>query len=89
MVFNKPRDRPVKFVFSVLLFGLLLLCGCSHRYVITLNDGTQIGTTSKPKANGGAYYFKDAMGNDRSLPTGRISEIAPASMTKDNKTVRY
>ena len=60
-----------------------ILTGCSHRYVITLNNNNRITATSKPRFQGGNYYFKDANGQENSIPAGRVKEIAPASMVKD------
>ena len=59
---------------------LLALCGCVRHYVITLNNGSQIDARSKPRLDGGAYWFKDALGRDARVPAGRVQEIAPASM---------
>ena len=64
---------------------LAALCGCARHYVITMNNGTQIGTTSKPRLQGGYYVFKDARGRESVISAGRISEIAPASMVKADK----
>ena len=63
-----------------------LLTGCSHTYVITLNNNIRVTTTSKPQLQGGNYYFKDANGQENSIPAGRVKEIAPASMVKEEKT---
>ncbi len=69
-----------------LLFGLLALAGCSTQYVIKLTNGAEITTPSKPKRQGGAYVFKDAKGEQRMIPAGRVREIEPASMAKqENK----
>ncbi len=58
-------------------------CGCARHYIIKLNNGGQVTTSSKPRLKGGSYYFKDAKGQVRSVPSGRVTEIAPASMVKD------
>jgi hypothetical protein len=63
-----------------LFLGMLCLCGCSSRYVLTLNNGSQVGTTTKPQLRNGTYYFKDVSGQDASVPAGRVREVAPASM---------
>ena len=62
-------------------FGLLTLCGCVHHYIITLNNGMQLDTHSKPKLENGAYYFKDARGDEQHVPAGSVHEISPASLT--------
>ncbi len=69
-------------VFSAAL--LLMLGGCARHYVITLSNGAQIGARSKPKLNGNVYTYKDALGNDSQIMVGRVTEIAPASMTQDS-----
>ena len=68
-----------------LLISLLVLCGCAHEYVMKLTNGRQVTTASKPKLKGGNYYFKDAKGREVSVPQGRVREIEPASMTKEEK----
>lgn len=68
-----------------LLFGLLLCAGCARHYVVTLNNGAQIATSTKPHLKGNSYVFKDAMGNQRIVSTGSVSQIAPASMTQNNQ----
>jgi len=71
----------------VLAFVLCLaaLCGCSRHYILRLNNGAQITTNSKPKLKGSAYHYKDAMGREQIVPQGRVTEIMPASMAKDEK----
>ena len=63
------------------LLGVLALSGCVRHYIITLNNGMQLDTRSKPKLDNGAYYFKDARGDDKHVPAGSVHEITPASMT--------
>ncbi len=69
----------------VLLVGLSALTGCAHSYVMTLTNGTQIFTASKPRLERSSYYYKDARGRDCFVPAGRVREIAPASMVKEEK----
>jgi hypothetical protein len=69
-----------------LLLGLLLLCGCARRYVITVTNGTQMTTLGKPRLENGAYYFKDIQGVDSHIPATRVREIAPASMVGEKSS---
>lgn len=57
---------------------VLLLGGCARNYVITLNNGTQLGAKGKPKLENGSYVFKDARGQDSAIAAGRVSLIEPA-----------
>ena len=69
----------------VLLIAIVLLTGCAHSYVITLTNGSQIYTDSKPHLDRNSYYYKDIKGRDCYIPAGRVREIAPASMVKEEK----
>ena len=68
----------------VLCIGLL--AGCARHYNLTLTNGTVITTSSKPRLENGSYHFKDASGKDVYIPSFRVREIAPVSMSKDSKT---
>jgi hypothetical protein len=69
-----------------LLFGMIVLTGCAHHYVMNLNGGAQITTASKPKLKEGIYYFKDAKGEEHAVAAARVREIAPASVAeRENK----
>lgn len=72
----------VRFFLSSILV-LLVFCGCSHTYVITLSSGTKLLSPHKPKLEHGYYVYKDAKGNPVYIPQGRVREIAPASMDKE------
>jgi PBP1b-binding outer membrane lipoprotein LpoB len=72
---------------SLTVLVLLLLTGCARNYVITLNNGTQIGAKGKPKLENGSYVFKDARGQDAAVAAGRVSQIEPArEAEKQNKS---
>jgi hypothetical protein len=64
-----------------LVFAAGVLCGCARHYVITLSNGSRITTSSKPRLQNGYYVFKDALGQDSYVGAGRVTEIAPASMS--------
>jgi hypothetical protein len=65
---------------AVATVALVFLAGCAQRYVITLHNGHQITTSGKPTLQGGSYVFTDTKGQPGSVPSGRVREVAPASM---------
>ena len=67
------------------LLGFVLLTGCARNYVVTLNNGTQLGARTKPQLKDGAYYFKDATGHDTTVAAGRVSQIESAGIASRNK----
>jgi hypothetical protein len=69
-----------------LLVGMLALTGCARHYVMKLSNGTRVTTASKPKFKDGAYYYKNALGQEQTVPAGRVSEIEPASMAEKEKS---
>ena len=75
----------MKRIWLALLLAPLLLAGCARHYIMTLNNGAQIATRGKPQLQNGAYVYRDAQGQPASVPTGRVREIAPASMVKMQK----
>ena len=64
------------------LFLVLVLSGCTRHYVLTMNNGTQLVAASKPRLQGGTYYFKDATGNEQTVPQGRVREVSPGTSAK-------
>jgi len=66
----------------VLVLGVALTCaGCSRFYNITTNSGRVMTARGKPhydKENG-VFVFKDVHGEERRIPAGSVSGIAPAS----------
>ncbi len=78
----------MKIVLMSLLLGVLVAtCGCARHYVIRLNNGAQITTSSKPRLKGASYYYKDSNGKPQAISAGRVAEIAPASMVKEEKAI--
>jgi hypothetical protein len=63
-----------------LIIGLIALTGCASHYVIRLDNNSEITTASKPKLRDQVYYFKDAKGEQQSVPRFRVRELAPAPM---------
>jgi len=71
---------------ALLILSGLLLSGCARNYVITLNNGSRVSTTTKPKLVRGNYMFKDLDGQDSYVPMGRVAMIEPASEAKQDKS---
>ena len=69
---------------SMLVLATLLLCGCAHHYLITLNNGSQVTASTKPKLKQGYYFFKDAQGRDSYVAVGRVREIEAGGKVKDS-----
>lgn len=84
---GKERLSTMKQISLTLILLPLLLAGCARHYVMTLNNGARITAVGKPQLQGGAYVFKDVHGRQATLPAGRVSEIAPASMVKKESGV--
>jgi hypothetical protein len=73
----KSRSRSL-----LLLLALSLLSGCTRTYVMSLTNGGRIVSAGKPKLEGGHYVYKDVTGAKFIVPAGRVTEIAPASMSQ-------
>ncbi len=69
----------------IVLLGMcmLMLAGCSRKYVITTTNGNRITTQGKPKLKQSVYIFKDSEGRESFVSAGRVREIAPASMSQE------
>jgi len=72
-----------------LCLAALLLCGCSHQYVIKLSNGTKITTVGKPKLDKGYYVYKDAHGDQHAIAQGRVVEIANASLAAEDDKSKF
>ena len=64
---------------------LLALTGCAHGYILTLNNGERIKAADKPHLDRGFYYYKDTAGKPQVVFSGRVREVAPASMVSADK----
>lgn len=73
-------------ILLLLLTGLVVLTGCARGYVITMNNGQHITAKHKPKYDRGFYYFKDSSGQPVAIFSGRVKEIAPASMVTQDQS---
>jgi hypothetical protein len=65
-----------------LFFTVLVISGCSRHYVLTMNNGTQVVAASKPRLQGGAYYYTDSFGKEQIVPQGRVREVSPGTSAK-------
>jgi hypothetical protein len=75
---------------AAVVAGLLLLTGCARTYVLTLNSGERMTAVGKPRLVNGFYYFKDTSGHDaRPVFSGRVREIAPASMASGDANAAF
>jgi hypothetical protein len=63
----------------------LLMAGCAQSYVMKMQNGTRITTSSKPKMEHGYYVFKDSSGRKMQIPAGKVREIEPSSMAQEEK----
>lgn len=80
----------MKKIFLPALAALFVLSGCAQTYVITLTNGERIRTHGKPHLDRGFYYYKDSSGHDgEPVSSGRIREIAPASMASPDASSMF
>jgi hypothetical protein len=75
----------MKRTWVLLSIGLIALCGCAQHYVMKLSNGVQVTTPHKPKLIHGAYHYKDSTGKERTVSAGRVREIEPASMAREEQ----
>ena len=69
----------------LLLLGCLAFSGCARHYVLVLDNGSQVDAWGKPKLANGSYHFKNAQGQDGQVSSSRVSEVAPASMVREEQ----
>ena len=70
---------------ALLVLALLFVSGCARYYNVTMSSGHVITAKGKPhydKPNG-VFVFKDVKGQERRIPAGSVSQIAPASDHSD------
>ena len=68
-----------------LLIGAIALTGCDRHYVVKFTNGREITTSSKPKLKGNSYHYTDPSGREMIIPQGRVKEIQPASMAREEE----
>jgi hypothetical protein len=68
---------------ALLMVAAFFLGGCARNYNITTNGGRVITSQGKPKYDReiSAFVYKDARGEQRTIPAGSVRQIAPASDT--------
>ena len=66
-----------------LLAGLVGLCGCVHQYLMTMSDGDQVLSLSKPKLQGTNYHFTDFTGSPGVVSRSRVVKIRGVTLVKD------
>lgn len=96
---NRPSGRQprpcltvaARLAIAALLLGLIAGTGCARRYMITLSRGTAIMAKGKPRYDktNDCYTFTDVRGERQSIPSSRIREIAPASMSSQTTTMPF
>ena len=69
----------------LLLLGCLAFSGCARHYILVLNNGSQVDAWGKPKLANGSFHFKNAQGKDSQVSSSRVTEVAPASMVRDEQ----
>jgi hypothetical protein len=75
----------------VLIFGLAALGGCATRYSVVLTNGAVITAKGKPRLDAAShcYVFKDVSGKQFAVPSSRIREIAPESMSSSRAAAPF
>ncbi len=69
----------------LLLAVLFVFTGCAQRYTLITGSGNRVTAFGKPKLKDGNYVFKDGQGRTKSIPAGRVRQIAPESESRPNE----
>jgi len=67
------------------MVGLLPLCGCRHHYLMTLSNGGQTISSTKPKLQGTIYHFTGSDGAGCMIPQSRVVKIKTISSIGDEQ----
>jgi hypothetical protein len=81
---QKPRGLRLRRIRGLFSLSLLLLAGgCATHYDVVLNNGTLLLSKGKPRLDKATqcWVFTDIQGRQMAVPSIRIREIAPASMS--------
>lgn len=66
-----------------LLLSLSVLSGCAHDYLITLDNGDQVLSLSKPKRHGDHYRFTGDDGVGCVIPEKRVLKVRAVSLPQE------
>ena len=71
------------FRFAILVLLVGLLTGCARNYRMETSRGTVIITKGKPRyeKDRGVFVYRDINGVERTVPSGSVRQVAPASDT--------
>ena len=69
-----------------LLFAAALCAGCTTIYDIKLNNNEMITSKGRPKLDQkrNIWIYVDGSGQTNGIPAGRVNQIIPQSMDRDN-----
>ena len=69
------RPRKSKCSLALSLVSLSLLCGCAYQYAMSLDNGDQVISLTKPKRQGSYYQFTGQDGVGRVIPENRVLKV--------------
>jgi hypothetical protein len=75
-------NRTMVGVAVMLLVECIGLCGCQHQYIISLRNGEQILSPTKPKLEGTNYYYSAGGPTQYAIPQSHVVNIRAASLKK-------